>query len=51
MKWQKGKQGSLYYKFPLITLPKFDMYLLKIPQGSFVPTHTDPVEGKKALQA
>ena len=47
MKWQKGRQNSLYYKFPLITLPRFDMYLLKIPQGSSVPTHTDPVKNKK----
>ena len=47
MKWQKGRQNGLYYKFPLITLPRFDMYLLKIPQGSSVPTHTDPVRNKK----
>ena len=47
MKWQKERQNSLYYKFPLVTLPSFDMYLLKIPQGSSVPTHTDPIKNKK----
>lgn len=46
MQWQQGRQNSKYCKLPLITFPNFDMYILKIPQGSSVPTHIDPIDGK-----
>lgn len=45
-RWQRGRQASGYDKMlllqGLIPLP-FDVYLLRFPQGSEVPPHTDPV--------
>lgn len=48
LKWIEGRQGSGYFKMPLWISErfKFDVYLIKIPEGVVVPTHTDPaVEG------
>lgn len=46
-RWQKGRQGTGYDKMLLITshwpIP-FDSYLLRYPEGSEIPPHTDPVE-------
>ncbi|WP_431635496.1 hypothetical protein ACQVBX_16595 [Dyella sp. KULCS107] len=49
-RWQKGRQGSGYDKMLLLTgrwpLP-FDSYLIRYPEGSEIPPHTDPVtEGR-----
>ena len=45
-RWQRGRQGSGYDKMLLITarwpLP-FDSYLIRYPEGSAIPPHTDPV--------
>jgi hypothetical protein len=49
-KWQKGRQQTGYQKMLLAgTLwpIKFDLYLLKFPEGCEVPPHTDNVEGGK----
>jgi hypothetical protein len=44
MRWEEGRQGSGYYKLKLMESRffKFDMYLLKFPEGSYIETHTDP---------
>lgn len=44
MAWDKGRQGSGYFKKKLFesTLLRCDLYLLKIPAGVGVPEHTDP---------
>ena len=47
LKWEFGRQDSLYYKMLLFKglwpLP-FDVWLLKYVEGSHLPEHTDPVE-------
>lgn len=50
MNWQEGRQGTGYFKLPLLISErfKFDSYILKYPKGSSIPTHTDPApKGKK----
>ena len=46
-RWQKGRQGTGYDKMLLLTgrwpLP-FDSYLIRYPEGSEIPPHTDPVQ-------
>lgn len=46
-RWQPGRQGTGYDKMLLFTarwpLP-FDSYLLRYPEGSEIPPHTDPVQ-------
>lgn len=44
--WEKGRQNSGYFKLKImerLTPIPLDMYLLKYPQGSFIPPHKDPV--------
>ena len=46
-RWQRGRQGSGYDKMLLLTAPwplPFDSYLIRYPEGSSVPPHTDPVQ-------
>ena len=46
-RWQRGRQGTGYDKMLLATaswpLP-LDCYLIRYPEGSAIPPHTDPVE-------
>jgi hypothetical protein len=46
LRWQRGRQGTGYDKMLLLTarwpLP-FDSYLIRYPDGSEIPPHTDPV--------
>jgi hypothetical protein len=45
-RWQRGRQGSGYDKMLLLTgrWPlAFDSYLIRYPEGSSIPPHTDPV--------
>ena len=46
-RWQKGRQGTGYDKMLLLAglwpLP-FDSYLIRYPEGSEIPPHTDPVK-------
>jgi hypothetical protein len=49
-RWQPGRQGTGYDKMLLLTTPwpiRFDSYLLRYPDGSEVPPHTDPVTGAR----
>ncbi len=45
--WVFGRQNSGYSKVSLLEskfpIP-FDVYILKFPEGSFIPEHTDPVK-------
>lgn len=43
-KWEKGRQGTGYFKLKLFESKvfKFDVYLLKFPVGCEVPWHLDP---------
>ncbi len=45
LNWKKGRQNSGYYKLSLIesNLFKFDMHVLKMPTGSFINLHQDPI--------
>jgi len=46
-RWQSGRQGSGYDKMLLLTAPwpvPFDSYLIRYPEGSSIPAHTDPVQ-------
>jgi hypothetical protein len=45
-RWQRGRQGTGYDKMLLLTAPwpvPFDSYLIRYPEGSEIPPHTDPV--------
>ena len=45
-RWRRGRQGTGYDKLLLATLPwpiAFDCYLIRYPEGSAIPAHTDPV--------
>ncbi len=47
MKWERGRQGTGYFKMKLLEGSSWDMYLLKFPKDSYIDEHTDPVEGKE----
>ena len=45
-RWQRGRQGTGYDKMLLLAAPwplPFDSYLIRYPEGSEIPPHTDPV--------
>jgi hypothetical protein len=45
-RWEQGRQGTGYEKMLLLrsTWLRFDVYLLRYQQGSYINWHTDPVE-------
>jgi hypothetical protein len=46
-RWQRGRQGTGYDKMLLATARwplRFDSYLIRYPEGSEIPPHTDPVQ-------
>lgn len=45
--WQDGRQGTGYRKLLIFQKWFFDCWIIDYPIGSFIPTHTDPVPGKK----
>lgn len=50
LKWEKGRQNTGYYKmllfrFKILKLLGFDLYILKSFPGVEVPEHSDVVEG------
>lgn len=50
LRWRSGRQGTGYEKMLLLANPfllTFDCYLLRYRQGTGVPEHTDPVDGKR----
>jgi hypothetical protein len=49
-RWQRGRQGTGYDRMLLLTAPwpiPFDSYLIRYPDGSEIPPHTDPVQDKR----
>lgn len=40
-KWIEGRQGTGYYKLPLLIFLSFDSYILKYCEGSYIPAHKD----------
>lgn len=48
-KWTNGRQGTGYRKLTLLQSERFgcDCYLIDYPPHTHIPTHTDPVPGKK----
>lgn len=47
MKWQPGRQGTGYSKLLLWQSKSSDCYLIDYPPHTHIPTHIDPVPGKK----
>jgi hypothetical protein len=49
VKWEMGRQGTGYRKLPLFQSKKLscDAWLIDYPPDTHIPTHTDPVSGKK----
>jgi hypothetical protein len=46
-RWQRGRQGTGYDKMLLLTARwplRLDSYLIRYPEGSEIPPHTDPVQ-------
>lgn len=41
--WVEGRQGTGYLRKALIFGSFFDLQLLKFPEGSYIPEHSDPV--------
>lgn len=50
LNWKPGRQGTGYLKLLLKQGSFYDMYLLKFPEGSEVPEHTDPIWGIQHLR-
>lgn len=49
-RWERGRQNTGYYKMLLcgaIWPIRFDTYLIKFPEGSEIPPHTDNVRSGK----
>lgn len=49
-RWQRGRQGTGYDKMLLLTAAwplSFDSYLIRYPDGSQIPPHTDPVDSAR----
>ena len=47
MKWERGRQGTGYDKLNLFQSGSADCWLIKYPPYTHIPTHTDPVPGRK----
>lgn len=47
MRWEKGRQGTGYMILKLFQGKSFDCYLIDYPADTHIPTHTDPLPGKK----
>jgi hypothetical protein len=46
LRWQRGRQGTGYDKMLLLAARwplAFDSYLIRYPEGSEIPPHTDPI--------
>ena len=47
MKGQQGKLNTNYQKLVICNFGFFDINLIKIPTGTQIPRHTDPIENKR----
>lgn len=44
MTWFKGRREGGYFKKKLVEFKKFDMWLIKYPEGSFITQHNDRLD-------
>jgi len=49
--WEQGRQGTGYRKLRLAQGKHWDLYVLDLPAGINVPTHTDVVPGRQHWRA
>lgn len=47
LRWTLGRQGTGYRKLILALGATWDAYIVSYPVGTMIPTHTDPVPGKR----
>jgi hypothetical protein len=50
-RWQAGRQGTGYRKLLLAQGRRWDLYVLDYPPGTSIPTHVDPVPGRRHWRA
>jgi hypothetical protein len=50
-KWELGRQSSGYAKFKIFSFYKYDMYILKFPEGSVITPHVDIVDSRRHFRA
>jgi hypothetical protein len=50
-RWQPGRQGTGYRKLLVAQGARWDLYVLDYPPGTSIPTHGDPVPGRKHWRA
>lgn len=51
MRWERGRQGTGYWKLRLASGRSWDLYVIDYPVGTSIPTHTDPVPGRRHWRA
>jgi hypothetical protein len=51
LRWTPGRQGTGYRKLLLAQGRRFDLYVIDYPPGTSVPTHVDPVPGRRHWRA
>ena len=51
LRWQPGRQGTGYRKLLLAQGRHWDLYVLDYPAGTAIPTHTEPVPGRRHWRA
>jgi hypothetical protein len=50
-RWQPGRQGTGYRKLLLAQGRRWDLYVLDYPPCTSIPTHVDPVPGRRHWRA
>jgi hypothetical protein len=50
-RWQPGRQGTGYRKLLLAQGRRWDLYVLDYPPSTSIPTHVDPVPGRRHWRA
>ena len=50
-RWQPGSQGTGYRKLLVARGRRWDLYVLDYPSGTSIPTHVDPVPGRRHWRA
>jgi len=51
LRWQPGRQGTGYKKLLVAQGRHWDLYVLDYPAGTSIPTHLDPVPGRRHWRA
>jgi hypothetical protein len=51
LRWQAGRHGTGYRKLRLAQGKRWDLYVLDYPPGTSIPTHVDPVPGRRHWRA